>query len=277
MPAWDRQTLWRQGHALTNEAAQKLGLVTTGKAEVAIVISHDCDIAQSPVLEPYIETIVGRRIAAANGNFTHAKNPRRLHLRFKEKDADIYLDLQAREKQSILKDTFAPYSPDKAITLTAQGRSILQRWLAARYRRSAFPDEFGSRLQKTGLDKRVARIIEPLGMHLIAIFFDVDEDNGVERIGANDPYRLEIVLLYSTEEDPIAARQAAEEAVHTISGAFREQCFVTGEGWRDIELVGCESISDEAMTYAMSVQLKRWNTDYISFRSESVNEPMHRE
>jgi hypothetical protein len=79
---------------------------------------------------------------------------------------------------------------------------------------------------------------------------------------------LRIDLLYSTEEDPVAAREAVEKAAASMSAAFRDRCFVPGTGWQWIELLGCEPISDEALTYAMSTQLKRWNMDYLSLRAD---------
>jgi hypothetical protein len=40
--------------------------------------------------------------------------------------------------------------------------------------------------------------------------------------------------------------------------------------WSAIELLHCTPISDEALTYAMSLRLKRWNADYISLRADPV-------
>jgi len=279
MAAWDRHTPWRQGHALRNETAVTLGLVRVEEAAtaVAMVVSHDCDLTQSPEVEPSIEIIVGGRISAADGNFSHAKNPRRLHLPCTENGSTIYLDLRARDKRGIRKDDLAAHLPNASMALTPEDRSVLQRWLAARYRRAAFPDEFERRLRETGVDKRIAKILEPLGTHLIAIFFDVDEGKELERKGSDDLYMLRIDLLYSTERDPVAALDAAEEAASAISGAFRERCFVAGKGWQGLELVSCEPIADEAMTYAMSTQLKKWNADYLSLRADPPTEPMHLE
>ncbi len=279
MAAWDRQTPWRQGHALTNEAAADLGLVRAEETAttVVVVISHDCDVVQSPELEPHIEVISGLRVEEADGNYTHAKNPRRLHLPFKQNGSTIYLDLRAKDKHPVSKDEFAAYLPNAHITLSPKDRTVLQRWLAARYHRSAFSDEFIRRLNETHLQERIAKVIEPLGTYLIALFFDVDEGEEVDRKGADDPYKLRIYLLYSTEHDPIAALNAAEDAGETISGAFRERCFISGKGWQWIELLDCEPISDEAMTYALSVQLKRWNADYLSLRAEPGTGPLHSE
>jgi hypothetical protein len=38
MAAWDRKTPWRQGHALTNEAALELGLVPEKAVATAVVM-----------------------------------------------------------------------------------------------------------------------------------------------------------------------------------------------------------------------------------------------
>jgi hypothetical protein len=83
MADWNRDTPWRQGHVLTNASSVALGVLREEDAAVAlaVVISHDCDLAQSPETEPAVEIIVARRVQAADGNFTHAKNSRRLHLK----------------------------------------------------------------------------------------------------------------------------------------------------------------------------------------------------
>jgi hypothetical protein len=126
----------------------------------------------------------------------------------------------------------------------------------------------------TGLAKRIAKILEPLGKHMIAVFFDVDEGLEKVRNGETDLYQLRIDLLYSTDEDPAIAQEAAEKAAASITAAFRDRCFDSVAGWKWIELVGCEPIADQAMTFAQSTQLKQWNMDYLSLRGDSPAEPM---
>lgn len=276
MADWNRDTPWRQGHVLTNESSVALGLVQAedSRTAFAVVISHDCDLAQSPETEPTVEVIVAKRVQAADGNFTHAKNSRRLHLECTIDGAESYLDMQARGKTEIKKSDLADHSPAANVVLKAEDRSVLQRWLAARYRRAAFPDEFERRLNDTGVAKRLAKIVEPLGKQLVAVFFDVDDGIEQDRKGEKDLYGLRIDLLYSTEDDPAVALEAADKAAAAIAAAFRERCFDAVAGWKWIELLGCEPISDEAMTYAMSTQLKRWNMDYLSLRADPPTEPV---
>lgn len=276
MAAWGRETPWRQGHVLTNESSVALGLLPAEGVEssVAVVISHDCDLAQLPEVEPLVEVIVSQQIEKPNGNCTHAKNARRLHLPCTASGAPACLDLRAQEKTAIRKDDLANHSPNAGVVIDPKDKTVLQRWLAVRYRRAAFPDEFVERLTNTGVAKRLAKILEPLGKYLIAVFFDVDEGEEKERNGEADFYVLQIDLLYATDEDPAIAQEAAEKAAASITAAFRDRCFDPASGWKWIELSGCEPIADQGMTYAQSTQLKQWNMDYLSLRGDPAPEPM---
>jgi hypothetical protein len=113
-----------------------------------------------------------------------------------------------------------------------------------------------------------------LGNHILAVFFDVDEGAEREHDGDDDPFTLSIDLLYSTAIDPTAAEAAACTAAEEITAVFRERCFDKQTNrWRNIELLNCTPISDEALTYAESRKLKRWNADDISLRTDPA-QPM---
>jgi hypothetical protein len=165
------------------------------------------------------------------------------------------------------------HAPSATLLLDPASLNTLQHWLAARYRRSAFPDAFDRHLDKTGVAGRLAKILGPLGNHIVAVFFDVDEGKEIQH-DDGDPFTLSIHLLYSTAADPFAARTAANSAAQAITAAFHDRCQdkQTNE-WRGIELVECSAISDEALTYAMSLKLKRWNADHVSLRADPV-QPM---
>lgn len=131
MVEWDRRTPWRQGHILSDESVLELQLVSPEKiADFAVVvISHDCDLTQPPKHEPVVEVIVAQRIEKLDGNFTHGKNPRRLHLAF-EDDADtICLELVASKKRDIQKEKLAYHAPNNTKRLKLADQCILQRWL----------------------------------------------------------------------------------------------------------------------------------------------------
>jgi hypothetical protein len=275
MAEWDRRTPWRQGHVLTAETVVALQLVSDeDNPPLVVVASHDCDLAQDPSSEPVVEVIIGRRVDKADGNFTHGKNPRRLHVSGIDGGAAICIELMAPARRSVAKQDLVRHLPSATVLIDPAHRNTLQYWLVARYRRSAFPDAFDSHLVETGVARRIAKILEPLGNQIVAVFFDVDDGIEREHANATDPFTLSIVLLYSTDTEPTVAEAAAATAAGAITAAFRDRCFDKATNkWRGIELLSCVPISDEALTYAMSLRLKRWNADYISLRAEPA-QPM---
>jgi hypothetical protein len=197
---------------LSDEALQ--ALFGKDPPAAAIVISHDCDLAQLPDHEPYVEVIAGHLVEKPDGNYTHAKSARRLHLPV----GTDTLDLVATQKAAVPKETLADFEPQHARRLSAAVSATLQQWLALRYRRAAFPDEFDRRLSTTKMAERLITILKRQGEAIAAVFFDVDEGQELQR-PAEEPYELVVYLLYSTAAHPDAAARAADDAKATIEAA----------------------------------------------------------
>jgi hypothetical protein len=142
----------------------------------------------------------------------------------------------------------------------------LQSWLAARYRRAAFPDEFERRLSDGGAKNRLAKILASSGAYIRALFFDVDAGEDIVRAGPEDAYALDVVILYAGEDAD--AFKAATKASEQIEALFKKSFFTPQNGWRDIELQGCIVISDGAMTVDQASQLRQWRLEYMSLRED---------
>lgn len=281
MTKWDRNTPWRQGHLLTADCVATFDLNGSDAREsvAVVVISHDCDLAQPSETEPMVEVIVGRFIdGQPNGNYTHNKNLRRLHIECSGGTSTRLVEIEATCRHSIPKDVvdgqagLTDHEPCAAHRMTARERNVLQHWLAARYRRAAFPDEFDRRLKdETGVAERLARAFKDSGKHVSAVFFDVDCGEEVQRNGPDQPYELFVTLLYATDVDPADAEAAANAAAKRVDEIFKARCTVDRAGatvWQWIELLGVEVISDQALTYADSLKLMKWHADHISLRAQ---------
>ena len=266
MATWDDSAPWRQGHVLPAEAMAAMDLADS-ESTVVIVISHDCDLAQPPANEPFVEIIVGRYIDNADGNFTHAKSTRTLHLTATAGGEKKTFEVASTAKRNLEKSFLADFLPHPAIRLSPDERSIIQRWLAARYRRSAFADEFNRRLKTSGLEGDLRKILKQCGEHLVAIFFDMDQGAEIERSAPEDTYDLSITLVFDSGNDPEIAEAAAQEAARKFSTAFKNRCFKSG-AWQNIELQSCEVMSDEALTFRQSMLAKTWRVDDLSLKSE---------
>jgi len=270
MAEWTRNTPWRQGHLLTNEAVTAIDLNHPEYPEdtVVIVASHDCDLAQHPDKEPQVEVVVGRKILALNGNNTHAKSSRTLHIGF-EGDKALLAEFVTTEKGSIPKKVLVDFSPATNVRLAPPDLATFQLWLASRYRRSAFPDEFERRLNESGLSDKIAKAVKPSSMMITAVFFDVDEGQEVARTEPDDVYMLDITLLHATEPDFYAAEASADKVKAEIERAFKSKLFDTQSGnWQSIELRYVDVISEEAMTFRQSQLLKKWRLDHISMGTD---------
>lgn len=268
MAEWNRNTPWRQGHLLSQDAITTLGLRHAARSEqtVVIVASHDCDLAQAPEGEPKIEIVIGCLVTDKDGNCTHAKNARKLHVEFVGGDT-FWAEFEATAKSSIEKLKLNAFHPRSDAHLTSENHAIFQMWLASRYRRSAFPDEFERRLtQETKLADKIAKAVRPHGELITGVFFDVDEGAEVVRSGPDDTYTLDISILYDPDAD--AAEHAASQAVDAIQTAFKAKLLMSNQRWQYIELRFCEAISESVLSYQEFKQLKRWRLEHISLAAD---------
>lgn len=263
---WTRDTPWRQGHVLHARAAAALGLknaVDEG-ATTVVVISHDCDLAVDNLdVESHVEVVVGRSVAAPNGNFTWGKAPRTLHLPMVCDGEGVTIELVSTNKFSIPKKELASYEPDPAFGLDGKQLEVLRSWLSTRYRRSAFSDAFVDRMAATKLDKKLAKALEPHGGLISFVNFDIDAGAVVER-PAGDPYTLSIVLVYVPGDDPDASAEAAEKVVEAVEGICEERL----KAGTDIVLKRCMCISEDDMPISQARVLMQWRLEYMTHKAE---------
>ena len=108
--------------------------------------------------------------------------------------------------------------------------SALRSWLAVRYNRAAFPDPFVNRLSEFKVDKRLAKIIEPVGNLLSAVYFDVDDGNEVDHSDGS-PYDLKIVLAYPPGDDPDQTADEVEKIETAITTLFIDPAVFNLKYW----------------------------------------------
>lgn len=166
--------------------------------------------------------MAARCVSEDDGNLTPGKNPRRLHFRA----GDQVVELWATERLLALKTDLVSYSPTPQIRLSPGAINELQFWLAARYRRSAFPDAFnrGLRAKPVGLDKKMQAILKKTSNTILAVYFRLDE-GGVCEHADDDPYLLDIVLMYQAGDNPNKAGPDAGQAQADIENAFHDACW----------------------------------------------------
>jgi hypothetical protein len=174
----------------------------------------------------------------------------------------------ASQKRIVPKGVLFEYVPRQDIWLAPQDRLILQRWLAARYRRAAFPEAFETQLRtKIGrrtLVEHIETILDEGGEWIRCLLFDLDDGDLSEREGSEDVYRLGITVLYTSTPDEPTAYAAASAAAEALEQIFA-RAFERPGGVREyIDLLYCDPVSDAVLTMQQREQLTEWRLEYLS-------------
>jgi hypothetical protein len=263
-PTWKRETVWRQGHVLDPATAAQVGLKVDSSICCLVVISHDCDIANDRLeVEPEVELIAGRLVASEDGNFSWGKVARKLHLTMTRDDKPVVVELQATQKCKVSKRLLAPFVPDATFVLDGRGLDVLQRWLAARYMRAAFPDAFTNRMDDTKLTERLSKLLKPHGKLISCVYFDLDDGRVIER-PHGEPYQLSIVLVFPPGDDPEEAADDAEHLANEIHEAF-EKKLADQRGL--ISLTRCVAISEDDIPLSQARLLSQWRLEHMTLGS----------
>jgi hypothetical protein len=270
-----RDTQWRQGDLLTDESAQLFGFVNSADSnKCAVVISHDCDLANDS--ETFVEVIMCSSVQTADAMVSNARNPRRLHLKFKsDADADLIVELRHIDRHQISKVDFANAGVKNGkFFLSLDEKRALKQWLAARYGRPAFPNAFENRLRTTvgkkSVEYHIAKILEPESSYLVALFFDLGEEKAIE-LSDGTPYFLSISVVYDATEGGPNARESAERVATRLRNLF-EQAYGAPDSATDIALESCNAISDTLMTLADLRKVDQWRLEYISLREDTAGD-----
>ena len=163
---------------------------------IAVVISHDCDIAEQDIeAEPFIEVVIGRWIDSCDPNLSNSKSTRLLHLEVEVGEEHRPVELQIIKRASVRKAEMFDSSPDNRFTLSSDSKLILRNWLAARYNRPAFPDELNRRLRPMHEAMIASRKGEPRGLLAYYLHYEPDGDE----LGTEEVYEVWLYVVYQHE------------------------------------------------------------------------------
>lgn len=264
-----RDTDWRQGDLLTQEAAARLTALNgvVGEKHRVVVITHDCDLPHDG--ETSVEVIVADVVNATNPQFSYAKNPRKLHLGYEIAfGQSIVVELRHTERRPVPKGEFEKHATrDGSAFLAVDAKRALKQWLAARYGRPAFPNAFEERLRKSiskknTVERQIGKILEPEAKHLVGLFFDLGEQRSTE-VQAGEPYALSISIVYAATEGGKQARESAEKVAGQLHELF-ENAYGKPDTATEIALDACEAIADTSITLADLRRVDQWRLEYVS-------------
>jgi len=263
---WSREgTPWRQGSILAQGHFQAVNLAdNAGDANLAVAISHDCDIANDNCNndEPAVEFILARRLEQKDGKYTRGKNPRVLHLDYKHmgETVPVTLELIASKKRTVQKSSLAGIEPDEDYELTDKEAKILQSWLAVRYKRPALPGSLFERLRYVSKAIEKAGERNPLGILSFRLSYKPKGE-----LLPKEPYEIKLSIVYTLDKDEYA--QMAKCLAKKLKEKFPELLKKTREhGPVDLRL--CEAVSEMKFTLRDMRDSVEYRAEHISYRTD---------
>lgn len=182
-------------------------------------------------------------------------------------DTPAVIELIATAKAVVPKEALAAFAPDTTYSFSGKSLSALRLWLGVRYNRTAFPDPFVNWLSQFKVDKRLAKIIEPVGNLLSAVYFDVDSGMEIDHSDGS-PYNLKIVLAYPPGDDPEQTADDVERLEAEIADLFEKKHFDQATGkWNGIALKECMSISEDYLVVSKARLLTQWRLEYMTLKA----------
>jgi hypothetical protein len=268
---WSRSIGWQQGSFLTPETISLLvqqEKIPKTENQCVVVVSHDCDVANQDLGdEPNIELIYGFVLPQINGNYSWSKSPRTLHLDAQWKGQSKYIELKSTKKFSLEKEWLGNHLPDSAWCLSQVAKNTLRSWLAVRYNRAAYPDDFNDILDKKKLKKGIVKILEPTQRLFSGLYLTLDE--GSDSRG-HKLYNLNLFLIYSAGDEPLEAMQEAERVEDKISKLFKDKCFDSStQVWTGIQLEDCVVMLEDEVKLGWLNKLSEWRLEHLSLKDEN--------
>jgi hypothetical protein len=253
---------WRQGSVFPADVAAGIAVEARvqpwGADDLVLVISQDCDVLNSSLeLEPNVEVHFARAISAEgrDGRYANGRNPRALQFSSAASSVSQLYSVSIHQKfytpRTALLNGIPRFQLEPAVV------SLIGRWTAKRYDRSAFPDAFNRRCRPAR--NRVERLLEANGHLVSGVFLRLDP---IEELGPGEVYRGLVRMtaqpeVISNEEAELAALNAAaelESALNECSGL-------------DVEV---DLVSEDEFTINDLRLTKRWDFDFISDSSDDA-------
>jgi hypothetical protein len=254
-----KQNGWRQGSVIDDASATELtkggSLPNQDAAGIWLVVSHDCDVTNhSFANEPNVEVIFGEVFedrGRLDGNKKWGKNARMLQIELEGKTYEI----NASNRSVFPRVLLAKHTPRKPDLNREQVQQIVS-WIARKYTRSAFPDEFNERIRPAA--SKLRKAFKKKGELLSALFLQVSD----EELDESHCYELVIFGARRVEDyDDQEKRTEAQELLDRIEAEL-ERCDGISVEFSDLRSEGDIGLADIRM-------MKRWESDIdLTLRDE---------
>jgi hypothetical protein len=236
-----------------------------------IVTSHTCDVRNRGKLEnePTVEVLVARvHCGKPDSREVHGKNSRRLHFEGVQSGKSVRLVASAHDRLLIDRLILAEHPPDtsRVIGNPSLGKAdrtveTLATWVAKRYQRQAFPDEFDNAVQQAGAKEPIDKFLSTNAAILLGVFIALaDRKDQTPRFHAE--FRL-VLKTTAVKDDWPSQKVKLEEEFETL--------------WESVEGIAVEVVAKTAVEMTLHEiyvnQFKKFDRDWISNERDPESGP----
>ena len=263
---------WRQGSILVGDIATRASSLAPDRTSVddscwLVVVSHDCDIASPNASnEPVVEVLCARpkRVDQLNGQFVATRNPRRIEFEVTDNGKPVFLAASVHERWHVPRGLLCEGPPSLRRTLAKGERRVLAEWLAKRYIRAAFPDEFDRRWrgEKSKNLKKWTKLLKKHNKWIQGVYLKLST---TEEIGvASKPYRCDLIVAIpeqmKEEEKWPEVRSRIEDDVHDFWSGFEPGIVCDA-----VHVLGTDEV-----TLAEMELYQRFDSDWLSYLDDEA-------
>jgi hypothetical protein len=237
------------------------------RTELAIVVSHDCDIDASADKDSLVEFIPLRMVKKLDSAKTHTKSARSLQFEAKgnENNQTGLFEAEAPSKFSVKKPLLWDQSFLRPYSIGPEQLLELVDWLSTRYRRAALPNEFENRYKR--VRDQFWGLIRNFNHELLAVLLLFDEGQEKRECKKDEPYVLSILLIHPGTEPSTSF----EPLVHKIRELFDTHYgAVSNLASAGIEIRHCTAISEFALPLAAYRRAIHHRLDWLSYESDPL-------
>lgn len=252
---------WRQGSILDDALVRELtdaGKLPSYSGEGRwIVISHDCDVTNGSFAnEPNVELLYAKVLSddEVDGNRNWAKNTRLLQFTTITPSGPVIYGCDANQRMVVHREPFARHIP-AVQTMEATVIGLIANWIAKRYRRAAFADNFNIRTTRAA--SKIRDKAKKKGKWISGIYLLVGDDE----LPTDEVY--DVILIATMRASDYSNEQARESATELLG--VIESAFASCSG---VNLVACELRSESDLSIDDLLRLKRWDYDDLTMRHE---------
>lgn len=255
-----RRYNWTQGSLIDEGVAARARAGSEGC--VAVLLSQDCDLLHQGDGEPNVEFCIGRLLTTEpNGNYTHGKNARLLHLPVRHRGKDTFLELKSADRWFCDRAFLCSEQPSSELLLDDDATQILIDWIVNRYARDPFPDAFNERI-RDALLKKIPALMKKLGRDVVCVYAAM---NSLQELPQEKKYTVELIAAMRAQkfDDPKALANA-QKLVRELAALLQTS---SAEG--DVDVINATVLSEKGITLHDERYLRRLDFDYLSLRDQT--------